>query len=632
MVKMSKTAMVALLTGALVACGGSEPAPKPLGELTVSGDLSPSIDQSVALIATVANDKSDSATILWSQTSGPKVEMIAAQSAVLAFDLTEPGSYSFNVDYTATNGSNRTKAVSFTAASQDRQLKVRRDHAVREGNKVSFKLSAPTDAITGDVVSGEYGAMSWSQTAGPAVIFDANNTDLMTQLFTAPMVSEDTLLSFTVSAQHPNGQEYQDRVYLLVQDTTRVDDALFDKTVAKVVPYNKNSRYAQGLIDCVYNNNFTFSNRCTTDKLPLIGQQTMSPTIDDIMERVVVSHPWMGDNFKKFLEEQDSFDDFRLLLRSVNAIVLAYDIRPSFYWSATGAIYLDPENLWLTPQQRDVIDVAPDYRRDFGGTLQYLMPWRYVKNNEYADSFYPADLRVSRTTFDLLTDLGSLLYHELAHANDIFGANTISGITARTLADEAHQRNLAQSTVSRRLTDSFPKDSDEMTALAQVNFHGVTATAEQAAYLPAEISNFFSNDVAAIEYGYSSIEEDTATLFDATMMSARYGIDRDVAVTDAPLDPTSETIVVDWGQRGRVNAPGIAERAKFVVDNLMPELASSDIMASLPDVKALPPGFSWTGVLDPDNPAASDKRSLSPGLGVTADKRPLALDLKSSHH
>lgn len=629
-----KAGVLTVVIAALSACGGSgssAPAIKQPGILTIGGDLSPSVNQSVALVATLANDLSETATIKWSQTSGPRVGMVAAHTAVLAFDLTAQGNYGFSVDYTTSDGSFHTSSVSFSAGQRAGLLNVRRDHAVREDNKVSFKLSAPVSADTGDVVSGQYGKMSWQQSAGPAVTFNTANTNLMTQLFTAPMVTQDTLLSFSVTALHPNGQQYQDQVHLLVQDSAGVNDALFDTTVAKVWPYNADSRYVQGLTDCVYSNNFSFANRCSIDKLPLIGQQTMNPTIDDIMDRVLVSHPWMGDNFKQFLQTEDVAGDFRSLLRSVNAIVLSYDIRPSFYWSATGAIYLDPENLWLTPEQRDVIDVAPDHRSAFGKELQYLMPWRYVKNNQYASSFYAQDLRFSRTTSDLITDLGSLLYHELAHASDVFPSNIIGQISGATLADSAFQRQLAQATVSYQLEAAFAKSSEEMAALAQVNFRGETATAQQKAYLPADITNFFSNDVAPMEYAYSSLAEDTATLFDATMMSARFGIERDVAVTSFPDNATAKTIMVDWGQRGRVNAPGVAERVRFVLDNLMPDVASSEIMVLLPQVQQLPPGYSWFGVLDPDEPVTGDKRSLSPRLASILRERPLSLDLKFHH-
>ena len=633
-----KVGALTCLLSLLVGCGGSssksQPGSSSSSVLKISGDLAPSVNQSVALIATLEHDMSELASIKWTQSSGANVDLSSAHTAVFAFDLVEAGDYSFSVEYTTKAGTRYNETIDFTNQAEPNQLRVRREHSVREGNKVSFKLSAPTDD-SGNVVAGEYGAMTWQQTTGPTVVFNSQNTNTMTQLFTAPKVTGDTVLTFTVSATHPNGEVFTDQVHLLVQDTVAVEDNLFEKyqdiITAKVWPYNPNSKYANAIVDCVYSNSFTFANRCATAKLPLIGQQTLTPTIDDVMDRVVVSHPWMGDNFKQFLLNEDMSGDFLLLLRSVNAIVLSYDIRPSFYWSATGAIYLDPDNLWLTPAQRDVIDVAPDYRGAFGLDLQYLMPWRYVKNNEYASSFYAPDLRIDRTTSDLIPELGALLYHELAHSNDAFPSNTFNDISNLSLYDEYAKRSAAKTTVSERLLANLPKNSAEMAALALVNFHGDAANQTQKNYSPGDITSFFSNDVAAMEYGYSSIREDTATLFDATMMSVRFGIQRDVAVTDSPENATSETIIVDWGQRGRVNAPGVAVRTRFVLNNLTPDFNSAEIMALLPATQMLPPGFNWKQVLNPDNPTASAKSAIGTKIQQRMVARQLALDLKVRH-
>ena len=107
------------------------------------------------------------------------------------------------------------------------------------------------------------------------------------------------------------------------------------------------------------------------------------------------------------------------LLRATNAIVISYDIRPSFYWVATGAIYLDANNFWRTPQERDTLNTRPDYRSGFGSELDFTTSWRYVKNGAY---YFPnistanvAD-RLPRDVSDVEAALSYLLYHELAHA------------------------------------------------------------------------------------------------------------------------------------------------------------------------------------------------------------------------
>jgi len=634
---MNKYYLIGLVSLLLQGCGGSSGStssptttPEPQG-LIIRGDLSPAVSQSMALVASVAGDSSDGATIKWTQTAGPNIELLADDAAVLAFDLLDAGDYGFSLSYTTAQGKQHTKAVSFSTGTATKILNVRRDHAARTGARVSLKLSAPRDPQTGDVVDGQFTKVVWKQTAGPTATLDSKNTNELLAIFNAPSVTKDQLMSFTVSAMHPNGQTYTDDAYILVQKTNSFPaQRYFKDAVAKVKAYQDTAPRASALESCIYSNYITTP--CSFTKINLIGQEHSAPTVDDIMKRVVVSHQWMGDNFKEFLENEDPHDDFKLLLRSVSAIVISYDIRPSFYWGISGAIYLDAENLWRTPSQRDVIDVAADYRSEFGQELQYIMPWRYVKDNDYADSHYPKDLRLNRTTADMVPDLASLLYHELAHANDNFPPTSYGDITASSILAEINKRDGNNSTIAASLVATHPKQSDEMAGLGLVNFRGADPTDLQKSYLPTDIVDFYANDSAATEYAYSSIYEDVATLFDATMMSYRYGIERDEAVTP-PYDALvgSESLAIAWGQRGRTKDPLVEPRAKFVLELMMPSLDADAVLASLPAVRQLPVDVSWKEALTFEETAKSPKRAQVKSLLMKRYQRPIALDIKQKY-
>ena len=114
------------------------------------------------------------------------------------------------------------------------------------------------------------------------------------------------------------------------------------------------------------------------------------------MDRVLVSHDWLGRNFETFLRTQDTQGDFRRMLMSTTAIVLGTHVRPSFYFAGTGAIYLDADNLWLTPSERDTVSEVPDFRSDFDRDLQYSGVWRYVQNNQSIFVFFDPRSRVNR--------------------------------------------------------------------------------------------------------------------------------------------------------------------------------------------------------------------------------------------
>ncbi|MCG7530593.1 hypothetical protein MHM98_04370 [Psychrobium sp. MM17-31] len=656
MITSKKLILASAISAVLVGCGGGggsstpspaptpAPAPSPTpaptptasASIKISGDLTPAVGESVALIATVDGERSDLAEIMWTQTKGDALKLVAANSAVLAFDVEKAGDYEFKVDFTTVDGKKLSETVSFTTTTKANVLNARRDFASREGNKVSFKLSAPIDGdgkivtvtspTSGNQIAAEFTNVSWEQTAGPTVIFDDKNTNPYTTIFRAPGVKEDTIATFSVKATHPDGHVVSDNVHLLIQDIEAIPaSSIYDTVVAKINPAVTNVPMESGLKNCIYSN--YFATPCSLTSINLIGQDHPNPTVDDIMSRVITSHPWMAENFRKFLTEQDPHGDFKKLLRSVSAVVISYDIRPSYYWVATGAIHLDPEDLWLTPEQRDVIDVAPDYRSSFGQELKYVMPWRYVKDNDYASSYYPREYRFSRTVEDLVPDLGSLLYHELAHANDTFPSSTLDSVEGTSIYN-AFQKRSGQ-TIADKLTAAHPKSSAEMAALGQVNFRGAAPTDAQKAYTPDDVAGFFSHDNAPTEYAYSSIQEDVATLFDAAMMSARYGIERDEAVT-SPRHQTDSSLsyILSWGQRGRITDPAVMPRSKYVFDLIFPELDSDAIYAALPAPRTLKPGLSWFDVLDLSESKTGPlpQKAYAAGKGVKVE-RPVELDL-----
>ena len=132
------------------------------------------------------------------------------------------------------------------------------------------------------------------------------------------------------------------------------------------------------------------------------------------MDRVLVSHDWMGRNFEDLLLANQDKTDLLRLFNGVTAIVIGAHVRPSFYYALTGAIYLDADNFWLTADERDVIDEAPDFRSAFDRDLQYSGVWRYA-NSMNQNIFLPfsAASRIPRDLGYLLQESGWLMYHEL---------------------------------------------------------------------------------------------------------------------------------------------------------------------------------------------------------------------------
>jgi hypothetical protein len=540
-----------------------------------------SAKQSVELILFYPDDKLSN--INWQQTAGENITLLTKNSKVIAFTPNTPGDYSFTVSFSVNGGASQTLSQTITISETTNKIAARLSHAVLSDNKVSFRttLSASIVAST----------LQWQQISGPNVNFSETNTQgSLVVFFNAPNVNKDTLLTFEISASDGD-KTFTDHVAILVEPAPAIaSNAYFDERVARTFPYNSNSPYAPSLVNCTYSN--TLSSSCTLASLPLLAQENTSLSINDIMDRVVVSHQWMGDRFKDFLVNNDNNNDFKRLLRATTAIIISYDIRPSFYWAATGAIYLDAENFWLTPQERDTINEAPDYRAAFGNDLQFDVPWRYVKGNQYANSSFSKEQRVIRTHDDKLYRLASLLYHELAHANDFFPSTEWFTHNEQTrILDAATSTDFE----SDQLSIALPLQSQIMRDLAQVSFAGADASVVQKSYQSTDIKEFFSPDSATDFYAYSSMREDYAMLFEELMMQSRFQVFRDVAITNQPTgeNTSSQNYIVTWGQRGRIGEESIKPRVAFSASRVLPEFDSNSALALVPKPIAMIEGNDW---------------------------------------
>ncbi|TCI05485.1 hypothetical protein EZV61_05990 [Corallincola luteus] len=582
--KFSVTLISVLL---LVACGGGSndaavelvsPSPEE-AKVTILQPLPLGSGASIAL----SLNGSEITNIHWQQIDGPRVPIFDERQSLLGVELdTTPASYRFQVSYHL-DGELTEQQLELSSEISEEQLLIRRDRNVAAGSEFSLRAAL----MSGQTVT----EVSWQQTSGPTALTESAEELLFV---TAPIVSEPSLLSFVANGTAPTGATYTDEVWVQVlPSAVPSGNAYFDEPLAHTFPY-LDGRYSDALSTCVYNNSLTQS--CLLARLPLLAAEAQAnglayPTTDQIMQRVVVSHEWMGKAFEDFLSAQPH-TDFHHLLSAVTAIVISYDIRPSFYWAATGAIYLDPENLWRTAQERDLINEQPDYRSGFGGSLQFDMLWRYTKNDEYAYTRVPRDNRATRELSDITNRFSALLYHELAHANDFFPPATHGQLAPQdSVLSAVYQLDW----LSEQLTERSPLQSNAMTELAQVAFRGIDPTPEQEELLPEDVALMFPPDGAVDFYNYSSEREDLAMLFEELMMQYRLSVQRDVAITNNPSDEeaSSSDYIVNWGQRGRIAEPWITERATWVLENILSELDPHSVVESLITPIPMNMGDSW---------------------------------------
>lgn len=600
----------ALLCAALLAAcgGGGGSAPAPVAPLPVPDPVpAPPTGCTVQVVAdaNVESGKTAGASVLacgtgvmgdvsWTQVSGPEVTLLSSQSPTVSFDTQAAGVIKLRADVRLASGAAESPTVEITVAprAEGSFITVRTDHSVRPGTDTSVRAWPVLAA--GESVS----RIAWTQVSGQTV--EMNTADERVLMFKAPTVASDTALKFRATMTTSTGRQDADDVVIAIERQTLAADSLLDMT-ARVHPYRTAARHAGVLRQCTYDVNLyytdsTRNNFCKASTLPLLQEEAgpgVIPSVAQVMGRVLVSHDFLGANFEQFLLTQDPHGDFRRMLAGTTAIVLGSHVRPSFYMSATGAIYLDANNLWLTAAERDVVTEVPDYRLAFDDELNYSSFGRQVKGNDYARRAFPSTERVSRSVDELVTVLGRLLYHELAHAADFFTPAQRALNPGQSIWENVVGRITAETLVSDTLSGSYPLTSVDMAALGQVLFQGTQATEQQKAYSAADVGRFFGADVGNDDYAYSSTREDLAMLFEEFMMSYRHGIRYDIAFTNVYRDGTpSGQVLVAWGQRGRIAEAAIKPRIKLVLAQVAPWIDPA-VVDSLPAPQTMRVGQSW---------------------------------------
>ena len=614
---------------ALYGCGGSggdssvtTPTPSSPPSLTIQG-ASELIAGDSADFAVIAPSGTSITSVNWTvnAVSGAgSIAPLASHTQAIGFDVTAAGEYivsvtaSFSVgetspNETSTQETSTQETFTHETLTQEFSLNViegqppeailRLGHEASEGGRVSLHVDNNSLKTVTDI--------TWEQLSGasiPAFTFD--DDDLSYNLyFQAPQVSADSIAEIQATLAFDDGSVATDTVQVVIKnidinsDAYFVDDSgsILETVTSHMQAYRPNSPYAAALEACVYNNELTSS--CTFAQLPLIGQQTESPTIDDILDRTYVSHPWMGEAFEQFLQTSDSSEDLLQMLRATSAVVISYDIRPSFYWAVTGAIYLDANNFWRSPEERDTINTQPDYRSGFGSDLDFSIFWRYVKEGEY---YYPqtglaASTRATRTQQGVDAALTWLMYHELAHANDFFDYTTWS-----TLSNSNTPLNYVNNNtpLSTGLENTLPLTSSQLHALAQVRYGGDAANSTQRAYSAAQVANWFANDGAVTFYSYYTEREDFANLVERFMMLYRMGASADVGIFSGDaVDDGSYNVT--WGQRDRINDDNLQLRVDYAVSRVLPLLDIPAIQAAMPKPTLFPDGSTWFNTVNLDN-------------------------------
>lgn len=381
--------------------------------------------------------------------------------------------------------------------------------------------------------------------------------------------------------------------------------------LADAEAFKTDSPYAATIGDCIRasgNNEY-----CELAQLPLLGMGTPSPSVDDVLERLVVSHAWMGQRFEQLLLRYPA--QILYLFRGITAVVIDDDIRPAYYSPATGAIYLDPAYLWLSNAEKATINQKQDFRSGFSDPLDFRAVGRYMNGNEPAFRFYSLSGSEERRIEDIEFAFARLLLHELAHANDFFPPDRYANVDSRD-TPQAAANKLQSESISSRLYSDDGLISQRLFSLAEVMYLGRDPSSEDLSTTAAIAGSEFAADAASDDYAYTTRYEDVAMLFEATMMKYFWDLDYDVGFIEVPTGSCIDApVITAWAQRTRIGEPRVKQRAKRVSDTLLSEVDMNQFYENLEHAKDFTPGSNWC------EPAAFSDEPASSTLQKTPLRR-----------
>ncbi len=364
--------------------------------------------------------------------------------------------------------------------------------------------------------------------------------------------------------------------------------------------YRSDSPYAAVLKDCALAKEIV--DTCTLQTLPFIAQQNPEFTKADIMNRLLVTHDWMGERFEALLN--DAPEKMIPLFGSLTSISIGSTVRPSYYWAGTGGIRLDPAGLWLTVAEKANVSAEEDYRSGFGDDLQFWFFETLRNGNQAAVNYYSLSDDSERPYEDIKVPMYRLLYHELAHAVDYLPAESIPSLNASLNPAQALTVN-ENFFLSPRMYNDMPLNSQVLDELSQVSFRGVTATDSQISYQPDFLGSEMANDGASRYYGYYTQREDFATLFAVALMKLDFNLDSYVGFVNKPANLESyfcSELLVGWGQKNRLADALVQPRAKWALEQVYGQRDEFDnfFAENATQLKDMVPGVNWCDNRDND--------------------------------
>ncbi|HYX33550.1 MAG TPA: hypothetical protein VE954_10585 [Oligoflexus sp.] len=263
---------------------------------------------------------------------------------------------------------------------------------------------------------------------------------------------------------------------------------------------------------------------------------TREEQVESILGHTLISHDWQKERFKTFL--QATRPEIISMLSCVKGIAISTDIRPSFYYPSSAAIYLDARYFAANAEEANTVSKNPDSREENFDQIELL--------------FFTVDTVQAKSIEDSRRlDLEGLLAHELAHACD-FKAAALTGT---------------------HLSDALPEVPDNAVYhLAQWLFFGEAGSKDKlAGYTPADIGKSYEDGPVIDIYGYGNQYEHLAMIVQNHLGFEFDGNNRVDLLTNNPKDDEKlRNFPIHWGMTGKFCQPDLFQYGRELTTKTVP--------------------------------------------------------------
>jgi len=364
---------------------------------------------------------------------------------------------------------------------------------------------------------------------------------------------------------------------------------------------------------------------CTFTELPLLGQSVNTIQVSDIMNRVFVTHDWMGVRFEQILSQLSP--EALSLFKPVATIFIGSEVPSTSYDAFFGSLRIDPEALWLTAAEKSALpgespntdnddDEPTTSTRD---DLQFRSFFSYTKNGIALDDKESADARVFSDIFDTVA---RRMYSQLAFAADFFPASAYTGDRPLASPKILFEENSDDRVITGALYDdvNLTAQLSELYDVARVYYQEQPANEFQQNLTAEDAAEIYNLEGKPRLRSYRSEVDDMRHLFVMGML--KYQHDISLAVNFVNGQETNSETLVAFGLRNRIAAPLVAPRAKFVMERLIGSSDSLDafFQNDLGLVDPITPGTNYYDYLDEIFPPSEDE----PQAGLAARVEPEA--------